>query len=52
MHNVCYIFVENIQRKTPLGRFRRRCEYNITTNLKEIGLEDVDWIQLSHDRAQ
>jgi hypothetical protein len=28
----------------------RTWEDNIKTNLREIGLEDVDWIQLDEDR--
>ena len=35
----CRLLVEKIERKRLLGRTRRRCEYNINVNLKEIGWE-------------
>jgi hypothetical protein len=38
----------NFQR--PLGRPRSRCEDNIKMDLREIGLEGVDWIHLVQDR--
>jgi hypothetical protein len=34
------------------GTYRRRREDDIKMNLKEIGYEDVDWIQLAQDRVQ
>jgi len=37
--------------KRPHGRLRRRSEDNIKTNLKEIGWEVVDWIDLAQDRV-
>jgi hypothetical protein len=36
--------------KTPLGRPRRGWKENITMNLREMGLEGVDWIYLTQDR--
>jgi hypothetical protein len=30
--------------KRPLGRPRRRWEYNIKMNLQEVGLKAMDWI--------
>jgi hypothetical protein len=36
--------------KRPLGRPRRRWEDGIRMDLKEIGLEGVDWIRLAQDR--
>jgi hypothetical protein len=36
--------------KRPLGRPRRRWEDGIRMDLREIGLGDVDWIQLFQDR--
>jgi hypothetical protein len=36
--------------KSPLGRSRCRWEDGIRMDLREIGLGDVDWIQLSQDR--
>jgi hypothetical protein len=36
--------------KRPLGRPRRRWEDGIRMDLREIGWESVDWIQLAQDR--
>jgi hypothetical protein len=36
----------------PLGRPRRRWEYNIKLDLREIGTDGVNWIQLAQNRAQ
>jgi hypothetical protein len=36
--------------KRLLGRPRRRWEDGIRMDLREIGLGDVDWIQLAQDR--
>jgi hypothetical protein len=33
-------------------RLQRRCEDNIRLDLREIGCEYVDWIQLTQDRGQ
>jgi len=38
--------------KRPLGRPRRRWEDNVRTDLREIGIEGPNWIQLSWDRVQ
>jgi hypothetical protein len=38
------------EEKRPLGRPRRRWEGNIKINIKEIGLEVLDWILLARDR--
>jgi hypothetical protein len=35
--------------KRPLGRPRRRWEDGIRMDLREIGLEGVDWIRLAQD---
>jgi hypothetical protein len=35
--------------KRPLGRPRRRWEVGIRMDLREIGWESVDWIQLAQD---
>ena len=35
--------------KEPLGRPRRRWEENIKMDLQEMGLESMDWIDLSQD---
>ena len=36
--------------KRPLGRPRRRCEANIGMNLKEIGINTRNWVDLAQDR--
>jgi hypothetical protein len=46
-----YILVGKSERKAPLGRLRRRWEGNIRMDLREIGLEDVDRIDLILDRG-
>jgi hypothetical protein len=38
--------------KRPLGRPRRRWEDNIKMDLREIGVDEVNWIQLAQDRVQ
>ena len=36
--------------KRPLGRTRHRCEDNIRMDLKEIGINTRNWIDLAQDR--
>jgi hypothetical protein len=36
--------------KRPLGRPRRRWEYNIRMDVREIGWGGMDWIDLAQDR--
>jgi hypothetical protein len=38
--------------KRPLGRPRRRWENNIKLDLREIGIDGANWIQLAQDRFQ
>jgi hypothetical protein len=38
--------------KRPLGRPRRRWEYNIKKDLRETGIDGANWIQLAQDRVQ
>jgi hypothetical protein len=38
--------------KRPLGRRRRRWEDNIKIDLREIGWDVMDWIDLAQDRDQ
>jgi hypothetical protein len=38
--------------KRPLGRPRRRCVDNIKIDVREIGWDGVDWIDLAQDRDQ
>jgi hypothetical protein len=44
------VLVGKPEGKRPLGRTRRRWKDGIRMDLREIGLGDVDWIQLSQDR--
>jgi hypothetical protein len=34
----------------PMGKPRRRWEYNITVDLQEVGCGGMDWIVLAQDR--
>jgi hypothetical protein len=38
--------------KRPLGRPRNRWASNIKTDLREIGWDGLDWIDLAQDRDQ
>jgi hypothetical protein len=38
--------------KRPLGRPRRRWEDNNKLELREIGIDGANWIQLAQDRVQ
>jgi hypothetical protein len=38
--------------KRPLGRPRHRWEDNIKMNLREMGIDGANWIQLAQDRVQ
>jgi hypothetical protein len=46
------ILVGKPEGKRPLGRPRRRWVDNIKIDLREIGWNDVDWIELAQDRDQ
>jgi hypothetical protein len=50
--NAYRILVGKPEGKRPLERPRRRCVDNIKINLREIGLDGMDWIDLSQDRYQ
>jgi hypothetical protein len=41
-----------VRRKTALGRSGCRWEYNNKMDLREIGLDGVDWIQLGQNRER
>jgi len=49
MRNACSILVGKPEGKRSLGKLRHGWE-NITMDLREIGLEDRDWIHLAQDR--
>jgi hypothetical protein len=46
------VLVGKPEGKRPLGRPRRRWEDGIRMDLREIGWDDVEWVQLAHDRGQ
>jgi hypothetical protein len=50
--NAYRILVGKPEGKRPLGRPRRRWVDNITMDLREIGWDGVDWIDLAQDRDQ
>jgi hypothetical protein len=46
------VLVRRLGGKGPLGRSRRRWENNIKMDLREIGINTANWIQLAQDRVQ
>jgi hypothetical protein len=48
--NGCRILVGNLEGKRPLGRPRRRWMDNIKIDLREIGWDGRDWIDLAQNR--
>ncbi|KAJ4428334.1 hypothetical protein ANN_24353 [Periplaneta americana] len=48
--NAYRVLVGRPKRKRPLGRPRRRWEDNIKMDLREVGYDDRDWINLAQDR--
>jgi hypothetical protein len=50
--NAYRILVRKTEGKRPLGRPKRRWVDNITMDLKEIGWDGMDWIDLAQDRDQ
>jgi hypothetical protein len=45
------VLVERPEGKRPLGRPRRRWEDSIKMDLREIGIDGTNWIQLGQDRV-
>jgi hypothetical protein len=45
--NACRILAGKPEGKSPLGRSRRRWVDNIKIDLREIGWDGVDWIDLA-----
>jgi hypothetical protein len=50
--NAYGILIENQERKGPLGRARRSWVDNISTDLRKIAWDGMDWIDLSQDKGQ
>jgi hypothetical protein len=48
--NACKILARNPEGKIPLGRSKRKWEDNNKIDLTEIGLGDMDWIDLAQNR--
>jgi hypothetical protein len=46
------VLVGRPESKRPLGRPRYRWEDNIMMDLREIGIDGANWIQLAQDRVQ
>jgi hypothetical protein len=46
------VLVGRPEGKRPLGRPRSRWECNIKMDLREIGIDGANWIQLAQDRVQ
>jgi hypothetical protein len=49
---VCRVLAGGPECKRPLGRPRRRWEVNIRMDLREIGINGANWIQLAQDMVQ
>jgi hypothetical protein len=50
--NTYIILVGKTERKSPLGRPKRRWENNIKIDLRELGWGGMDWIYLAQDTNQ
>jgi hypothetical protein len=50
--NAYRILMGNLAGKRPLGRPKRRWVDNIKMDLREIGSDRMDWIDLAQDRDQ
>ncbi|KAJ4450962.1 hypothetical protein ANN_02397 [Periplaneta americana] len=50
--NAYRVLVGRPEGKRPLGRPRRRWEDNIKMDLREVGYDDRDWINVAQDRDQ
>jgi hypothetical protein len=52
IRNECKTLVVKSEGKRTFERLKLRCKDNINTGIKEIGSEDVDWIQVAQDKDQ
>jgi hypothetical protein len=46
------VLVGGPEGKRPLGRPTSRCEDDVKIDLREIGIDGANWIQLAQDRVQ
>jgi 3-oxoacyl-ACP reductase-like protein len=46
------VLVGKPEGKRPLGRAKRRWEYNIKMDLQEVGCVSMDWVKLAQDRER
>jgi hypothetical protein len=46
------VLVGKSEGERPLGRPRHRWEDNIKMDLRKIGIDEANWIQLAQDRVQ
>jgi hypothetical protein len=49
---VFYLLVGKPEGKSPLGRPRRRWVDNIKIDLRDIGWDNVNWVDMAQDRGQ
>jgi hypothetical protein len=52
VRSVSRVLVGRPEGKRPLGRPRCRWEDNIKVDLREIGINEANWIWLAQDRVQ
>jgi transposase len=52
MGRACSILVRMPEGKRPLGRPRRRTVDTIKMDIREIGRDGMDWIDLAQDRSE
>jgi hypothetical protein len=50
--SVYMVLVGRSEGKRPLGRSRRSWEDNIKMDLREVGIDGANWIQLAQDKVQ
>ena len=50
--NAYRVLVRKPEGKRPLGRPRRRWDYNIEMDLREVGCDAGDWVDVARDRDQ
>jgi hypothetical protein len=50
--NAYKILVGKTEGKRPLGGARRRWVHNVKMDLREVGWDGVDWIDMAQDRDQ